>query len=104
MAMNEAGSDTNLGQTIRSESMRYTDMEKRQLFLRSYQFSRKKSLKERINGSFFRVKKAIWVRLRSAKKIRKIVWFKFRYYGLCYSSRRNRRFLCLQDKQHDEVI
>ncbi|KAI8028268.1 hypothetical protein LOK49_LG02G00147 [Camellia lanceoleosa] len=33
------------------------EMEKRQLFLRSYQFCRKKSVAERIKGSFFRVSK-----------------------------------------------
>ncbi|WVZ24620.1 hypothetical protein V8G54_003164 [Vigna mungo] len=36
----------------------YTMMEKRQLFLRSYQFCQKKSLKEKVKGSYVRVKKA----------------------------------------------
>ncbi|THG19690.1 hypothetical protein TEA_024970 [Camellia sinensis var. sinensis] len=46
------------------------EMEKRQLFLRSYQFCRKKSVAERIKGSFFRVKRVVWSRFRSARKIR----------------------------------
>ncbi|CAL0316525.1 unnamed protein product [Lupinus luteus] len=43
-------------------------IEKRQLFLRSYQFSRKKSLTERIKGSIVRVKKVVWLRLRSVRR------------------------------------
>ncbi|KAF5952074.1 hypothetical protein HYC85_010018 [Camellia sinensis] len=73
----------------------YTEMEKRQLFLRSYQFSRKKSVAERIKGSFFRVKRVVWSRLRSARKIRKIVWFRLRY-GFFYSTRK-RNFLRLHN-------
>ncbi|XP_076911553.1 uncharacterized protein LOC143569560 [Bidens hawaiensis] len=53
-----------------------TEVEKRQLFLRSYQFSRKLSAGQRMKRSLFRVKKLIWVKLRSAKKIRKIIWFR----------------------------
>ncbi|CAL5354864.1 unnamed protein product [Camellia sinensis] len=71
------------------------EMEKRQLFLRSYQFCRKKSVAERIKGSFFRVKRVVWSRFRSARKIRKIVWFRLRY-GLFYSTTK-RNFLRLHN-------
>uniref|UniRef100_A0A7N2L5D8 Uncharacterized protein n=1 Tax=Quercus lobata TaxID=97700 RepID=A0A7N2L5D8_QUELO len=50
----------------------YTMMEKRQLFLRSYQFCRKRSLSERLKGSFIRVKRVICFRLRSARRFRKL--------------------------------
>ncbi|KAJ1377846.1 Organic solute transporter subunit alpha/Transmembrane protein [Sesbania bispinosa] len=53
----------------------YTMMEKRQLFLRSYQFCRKKSLTERIKGSLVRAKKVVWLRLRFARGLRKLVFF-----------------------------
>nr|XP_027114998.1 uncharacterized protein LOC113733058 [Coffea arabica] len=84
---------------MRSDNMGYTDMEKRQLFLRSYQFSRKKSMAERIKKSFFRVKRVIWVRLRSAKKIRKMVWSRLKY-GFFFTSRRRRFFLRLHGNNH----
>lgn len=84
------------GQIFRSDSMGYTDMEKRQLFLRSYQFCRKKTVSEKIKSSFIRVKRVIWVRLRSAKKIRKMVWFRIRH-GLFYSTKRRRWFLRLHN-------
>ncbi|KAK2966185.1 hypothetical protein RJ640_008751 [Escallonia rubra] len=90
MAFNQVG----MIPIFRSE-MGYTDMEKRQLFLRSYQFSRKKSVGERIRRSFFRVKRVIWVRLRSARKLRKMIWFRLRN-GLFYSTRR-RMFLRLHN-------
>ncbi|KAL3515815.1 hypothetical protein ACH5RR_022717 [Cinchona calisaya] len=77
----------------------YTDMEKRQLFLRSYQFSRKKSMNERIKKSFFKVKRVIWVRLRSAKKIRKIIWSRLKY-GFCFANRRRRFFLSLHSNNN----
>ncbi|XAR49210.1 hypothetical protein NMG60_11032325 [Bertholletia excelsa] len=79
----------------------YTDIEKRQLFLRSYQFSRKKTVAERIRGSFFRVKRVIWVRLRSARKIRRMLWFRIRH-GLFFGfSRKNqRRFLRLNNSNN----
>ncbi|CAN4108321.1 unnamed protein product [Withania somnifera] len=66
----------------------YTDIEKRQLFLRSYQFSRKKSVRERIKKSFFRVKRGIWIKLRSARKIRKLVWLRLKYGIFGYRRRR----------------
>ncbi|GMH14975.1 hypothetical protein Nepgr_016816 [Nepenthes gracilis] len=62
-------------------------LEKRQLFLRSYQFSRKKSFAERIKVSLVKVKRIIWLRLRSARKLRKIVWSRLRS-ALFYRRRR----------------
>ncbi|KAK9054816.1 hypothetical protein SSX86_025895 [Deinandra increscens subsp. villosa] len=52
------------------------EVEKRQLFLRSYQFSRKQSSGQRIKRSLFRVKRLVWVKLRAAKKM---IWFRFRH-------------------------
>ncbi|KAI3445508.1 hypothetical protein Pfo_002173, partial [Paulownia fortunei] len=80
---------------FRSE-MGYTELEKRQLFLRSYQFSRKQSVSERIKKSFFRVKKVIWVRFRSARKLRKMLWLKLKN-GLFFTTRRRRLFLRLHN-------
>ncbi|KAK7853558.1 hypothetical protein CFP56_035487 [Quercus suber] len=54
-------------------------MEKRQLFLRSYQFCRKRSLSERLKGSFIRVKRVICLRLRCARRFRKLVCSGLRY-------------------------
>ncbi|KAH9670192.1 hypothetical protein KPL70_016886 [Citrus sinensis] len=70
-------------------------MEKRQLFLRSYQFCRKKSLTERMRASLFRVKRVIWLRLKNARRIRKLVWSRLRF--IC---RRRRRFVRLMN-QHN---
>ncbi|CAI9765253.1 unnamed protein product [Fraxinus pennsylvanica] len=69
-----------------------TELEKRQLFLRSYQFSRKQSLTEKIKKSLFRVKRVIWGRFRSARKLRKILWLKLKNGLFFTSSRRRRRF------------
>ena len=90
-----------LNPILRSESFGYysgdqqnytnTMMEKRQLFLRSYQFSRKRNFSERIKSSFIRVKRVICLRLRSARRIRKLVCSRLRY-GFYY---RRRRFLRL---------
>ncbi|KAE9598181.1 hypothetical protein Lalb_Chr15g0077801 [Lupinus albus] len=43
-------------------------MLKRQLFLRSYKFSRKKNITEKIKGSLALVKKVLWPTLKSSKK------------------------------------
>lgn len=67
-------------------------MEKRQLFLRSYQFCRKKSLAEKIKGSLVKVKRVICLRLRSAKRLRKSVCFRLRY-GFSFRRRRLCRLL-----------
>ncbi|XAR56197.1 hypothetical protein NMG60_11036579 [Bertholletia excelsa] len=90
-----------LGPVFRSEmvysySHPSTGMDKRHLFLRSYRFCRKKSIGERIKGSFFPVKRVIYDRLRSTRKIRKKVWFRFRH-GLFCSSRK-RRFIRLHNQ------
>ncbi|KAK4339807.1 hypothetical protein RND71_041269 [Anisodus tanguticus] len=77
----------------------YTDMEKRQFFLRSYQFRRKKSVSERIKKSFFRVKRVIWVKLRSVRKIRKLVWLRLKYGIFGYRGRR-RFFRRLQNSSY----
>ncbi|XP_074330494.1 uncharacterized protein LOC141667776 [Apium graveolens] len=80
---------------FRTELGSYTEMEKRAVFLRSYHFSRKQSFSEKLKKSFFRVKKVIRVRLRSAKRFRKMVWFRLKN-GLFYSCRTKTRFLRLQ--------
>lgn len=67
-------------------------MEKRQLFLRSYQFCRKKSLAEKIKGSLVKAKRVICLRLRSAKRLRKSVCFRLRY-GFSFRRRRLCRLL-----------
>ncbi|KAJ9180411.1 hypothetical protein P3X46_008658 [Hevea brasiliensis] len=86
-------SDLLIGYTEQNSLM----MEKRQLFLRSYQFCRKKSLTERIKRSLVRVKKVIWLRLRSARKLRRLVWSRLRSAFYC---RRRRSFLRLRSPNH----
>ncbi|OAY43888.1 uncharacterized protein LOC122724344 [Manihot esculenta] len=86
-------SDSSLGYTEQNSLM----MEKRRLFLRSYQFCRKKSLTERIKLSLFRVKKVMWLRLRSARKLRRLVWSRLRCAFYC---RRRRSFLRLRSPNH----
>ncbi|KAF7805005.1 uncharacterized protein G2W53_044116 [Senna tora] len=78
-----------LNPLFRSESFEhnYSMMEKRQLFLRSYQFCRKKSLTERLKGSLVRVKKVVCLRLRSARRLRKLVFSRFKC-GFYYRRRR----------------
>ncbi|KAF8387576.1 hypothetical protein HHK36_026230 [Tetracentron sinense] len=68
-------------------------LEKRQLFLRSYQFCRKRSLVDRIKRSLVRVKRVIWVRLRSAPKLRRLVWLRLRSFGYKYNRRRFHRLI-----------
>ncbi|OIV91053.1 hypothetical protein TanjilG_17013 [Lupinus angustifolius] len=75
----------------------YTMIEKRQLFLRSYQFSRKKSLSERIKGSMIRAKKVIWLRLRSA---RRLVLSRLK----CAFYYRRRRFSKLLNRKSDSSL
>ncbi|XP_073313707.1 uncharacterized protein [Primulina huaijiensis] len=70
----------------------YTELEKRQLFLRSYQFSRKQSVPERIRRSYFRVKRVIWVRFRSMRKLKKMLWLKLKNGLLSFTARRRRLF------------
>ena len=80
----------------------YMMMEKRQLFLRSYQFCRKRSLSERIKGSLVRVKRVICLRLRSACRIRKLVCSRLRY-GFYYRRRRFLRLLNNQNKKNNST-
>ncbi|XP_050224429.1 uncharacterized protein LOC126674096 [Mercurialis annua] len=81
----------------------YTDhnsslmMEKRQLFLRSYQFRRKQSLTERMKKSLVKVKKILWFKLRSARKFRRLVWSRLRFAFYC---RRSRKFLRILSPNH----
>ncbi|KAM6578511.1 hypothetical protein CsatB_030348 [Cannabis sativa] len=77
-----------------------TMIEKRQVFLRSYQFCRKKSLSERIKRSLVRVKRVIWLRLKSARRFRKLACFRFR----CGFSYRRRRFVRLLNNNNNNHI
>lgn len=80
----------------------HTMMEKRQLFLRSYRFCRKKSLKERVKGSLVRVKKVLWLRLRSAKKLRRLFFSRIRIKcGFYYRRRRFSRLLSAHNRKID---
>ncbi|KAL9685624.1 hypothetical protein QQ045_023075 [Rhodiola kirilowii] len=82
-----------------SSSRRYdivSAMEKRQLFLRSYHFSRKRSVSERINRFAVKVKRVILFRLQSVKKLRKVAWSE-----LCFRQRRfHYRFGRLVNSDH----
>ncbi|KAK7337628.1 hypothetical protein VNO77_18211 [Canavalia gladiata] len=101
--VNVMGGNLSLNPLFRSESFghyypeaehNYTMMEKRQLFLRSYQFCRKKSFAERIKGSLVRAKKIVWLRLRSATRLRRLVFSRFRVKcGFYYRRRRFSRLL-----------
>jgi len=71
------------------EQQNYTLMEKRQLFLRSYQFSRKKSFSERIKGSFVRLRK---VAVQSARKLRRLKFSVFRIKCGFYYRRYHNKF------------
>ncbi|CAH2044479.1 unnamed protein product [Thlaspi arvense] len=53
-------------------------LEKRQMFLRSYQFSRKQSFTEKVTRSVRRVKRVVWTRLRSARRLKRVVWSRLR--------------------------
>ncbi|KAK6233333.1 hypothetical protein SCA6_003406 [Theobroma cacao] len=98
-----SGVDANPVSSIcRTESMlygymehNYMIMEKRQLFLRSYQFCRKRSLAERIKRSLVRVKRVMWFRLRSAHKLRRSVLSRLRF-----ALYRRRRFIRLRNNHH----
>ncbi|KAF3794407.1 hypothetical protein EJ110_NYTH02331 [Nymphaea thermarum] len=52
--------------------------EKRQAFLRSYQFSRKRGIAERIRLSLARAKRVVWRKLRSARRVRRTFWLRLR--------------------------
>lgn len=53
-------------------------LEKRQMFLRSYHFSRKQSLSEKVTASVRRVKRVVWTKLRSARRFKRVVWSRLR--------------------------
>ncbi|ESQ32173.1 hypothetical protein EUTSA_v10005170mg [Eutrema salsugineum] len=53
-------------------------LEKRQMFLRSYQFSRKQSFTEKVTSSVRRAKRVVWTRLRSARRLKRVVWSRLR--------------------------
>ncbi|KAL2325676.1 hypothetical protein Fmac_024734 [Flemingia macrophylla] len=74
-----------------------TMLEKRQLFLRSYQFCRKKSLTERVKGSLVRAKKIVWLRLRSACKLR------FSRFKCAFYYRRRRFFQLLHTNNNRKI-
>ncbi|KAI4369341.1 hypothetical protein MLD38_017789 [Melastoma candidum] len=71
----------------------YSMTEKRRLFLRSYQFSRKRSLAERVKGSLASAKRVVWSRLRSGRRLRKLVWAKLSRLRYSFNYRRRSRFL-----------
>ncbi|KAL7237795.1 hypothetical protein ACSBR2_003991 [Camellia fascicularis] len=102
MGVNEVG----MGSVFRTEIVypyhhQHTGMEKRQLFLRSYQFCRKKkSVSEKITGFLFRVKGIIWVRIQSTMKVRKMVWFRLKH-GL-FNATRKMRFLYLHNPNNNK--
>ncbi|KAF8099362.1 hypothetical protein N665_0245s0040 [Sinapis alba] len=71
-------------------------LEKRQLFLRSYQFSRKQSFSEKVTRSARRVKRFVWTRLRTAKRLKRVVWSRLRT-AFFYRRKRFFRLLHLLD-------
>ncbi|KAI3993335.1 hypothetical protein MKX01_010078 [Papaver californicum] len=86
-----------------NQMKQHSYMEKRQVFLRSYQFSRKTSFLEQIKNTLLRLKRLFLLRLRSAFKIRRIIWstlimtcYRFRSgtTGCCYTgnNRRHRHY------------
>ncbi|KAK9678327.1 hypothetical protein RND81_11G203900 [Saponaria officinalis] len=62
-------------------------LEKRQVFLRSYQFSRKQSFGEKLRRYLVRVKRLILLRVCSARKLRRVVWSGLRH-AICSKRRR----------------
>ncbi|XVF41682.1 hypothetical protein PTKIN_Ptkin01aG0299500 [Pterospermum kingtungense] len=77
-------------------------MEKRQVFLRSYQFSRKRSLTEKIKRSLVRVKRVMWFRLRSARKLRRFVLSRLRF--AFYRKRRYIRVIYNSHYRHSSCL
>ncbi|KAI3980907.1 hypothetical protein MKX01_025472 [Papaver californicum] len=86
-----------------NQMKQHSYMEKRQVFLRSYQFSRKTSFLEKIKITLLRVKRLFLLRLRSAFKIRRMIWstlimtccrFRSGTTGCCYTgnNRRHRHY------------
>ncbi|KAL1212734.1 hypothetical protein V5N11_021288 [Cardamine amara subsp. amara] len=73
--------------------------EKRQLFLRSYQFSRKQSFSEKVKRSVKRVKRVVLARLRSVRRLKRVVWSRFRSV-FCYRRRRFFRLFHLHEPSY----
>ncbi|GMJ11728.1 hypothetical protein HRI_004842000 [Hibiscus trionum] len=71
-------------------------IEKRQLFLRSYQFCRKRTLTERIKTSLVGFKRVIRFRLRSARKLRRMVLSRIRFAFSC----RRRRYVRFKNNHY----
>ena len=72
-------------------------LEKRQMFLRSYQFSRKQSFTEKVTRSVRRVRRFAWTRLRSARRLKRVVWSRLRT-AFFYRRKRFFRLLHLHDE------
>ncbi|WOK95204.1 hypothetical protein Cni_G03911 [Canna indica] len=53
-------------------------MERRQVFLRSYHFSRKQPPRERVRGTLLRVRRLVWARLRDARRLPRLLWSRLR--------------------------
>ncbi|CAL9111951.1 unnamed protein product [Musa textilis] len=53
-------------------------MERRQLFLRSYHFSRRQGPRERVRRTLLRVRRLVWARLRAARRLPRLLWAKLR--------------------------
>ncbi|KMZ57123.1 hypothetical protein ZOSMA_89G00760 [Zostera marina] len=72
-------------ETMGTTSIRYDQeyMEKRQVFLRSYQFSRKKTVSERIHLSIARLRRIVMRRFRVFRKARRVVWSGLRKHVVC---------------------
>ncbi|KAL5069646.1 hypothetical protein RYX36_020533 [Vicia faba] len=88
MSMNPLLRGESFGYNNYFPDQNYTMMEKRHLFLRSYQFCRKKSLTERIKGSLVHAKKVVRLKLRQARGLRKLVFFPRFKCGFYYRRRR----------------
>ncbi|EOA21831.1 hypothetical protein CARUB_v10002297mg [Capsella rubella] len=72
-------------------------LEKRQMFLRSYQFSRKQSFTERVSRSVKKVKRVVLRRLRSARRLKRVVWLSRLRSAFYYRRRRFLRLLHLHE-------
>ncbi|KAL1293884.1 uncharacterized protein LOC107619727 [Arachis ipaensis] len=94
-------SESSIGYNYYYPEQSYTMIEKRQVFLRSYQFCRKKSLVDRIKGSLFRVKKVVWLRLRSARRLRLLIFSRLKRAFYYRRSRFSRLFNAAHCHHHN---
>ncbi|RRT40983.1 hypothetical protein B296_00058153 [Ensete ventricosum] len=53
-------------------------LERRQLFLRSYHFSRRQGPRQRVRRTLLRVRRLVWARLRAARRLPRLLWAKLR--------------------------